>query len=286
MAILSGNDPKKFLDQIEEAISKLWLTTADFIQYLINSMGHIFIVLALSVIAFLLFIRSGDYTKKDFGNLLIFFIISACAALLYLFRIFGVVPGLGAIAGERFLAYVVVFAPLFVGYLGSKLFSKTKKTKLQSIYVVIILLSSVLSIYAFYPSPNTYEPSAQVTLCDVYSASWTFSKMDKDSNYLSSILTPIYRFSDLLYGELHRQYLPPIKYIGDHFGYGRGDYVGLVVESDTYLVINQIDRVVYNTVWAPVGRFNEGDFYKLCYDISALKLYSNGGGEVWLIGKL
>ena len=286
MAIVSGNDPNKFLYRVEEGISKLGLSTIDFIQFLVYRMGHIFVVLTLSFIALILFIRNKDYIKKGFDHLLIFFVISGYTMFLYLSRIFGVLPGLSAIAGERSLSYVTIFTPLFMGYLGVNVFSKTKKIKLKAfVYVSLLFISSIISIIAFFPAPHTYEPSPQVTVCDVQSASWVLSNMDRNSSHLASILARVDRFSDLLYGVSHRSFLPPTKYIGDHFGYERENYVGLVVEADTYIIINQIDQIVYTTVWAPVGRFNEKDFYRLYKDFSVLKVYSNRGGDVWWVSR-
>jgi len=283
LAITTGNDPSRYLDLVNMGISKLALSMTDFFWYIFKLMGHDLILFSISAFSFIYFINSKDYRKTGNFPLLALFAVSGFGFFLYLGRIFGLVPGLGAIGGERFISYVGLFVPIFVGYWDSRMLYK-KKLFRYTLCVFVIFLASIISIFAFFPSPNLYVPSPHVTYKDVSSFDWTFAKIDGNTSNLLSIISSPSRFSDLILGASRTQ-ISPYQQTQDHFGYRDSDLVGKSVSANTYLILNQIDKIVYSTVWRNVGRFYANDFMRLYNDYSISKLYTNGGDDVWFIQK-
>ena len=161
----------------------------------------------------------------------------------------------------------------------------SKKKSIRYILCIsAIFFASIISSFAFFPSPSLYVPSPHVTYKDVNTFDWTFAKIDGDPHSLLSILSLPTRFSDLILGA-SRTHVSQFQQIEDHFGYKDSDSIGGSIRANTYLILNQIDKIVYSTVWRNVGRFYAHDFEKLYNDYSISKLYTNGGGDVWFIQK-
>ena len=105
--------------------------------------------------------------------------------------------------------------------------------------------------------------------------------------YDTHILSPTYRFADAILnkGESDRRvdisHYPPN--IPDHFNYTSYEFLGNSYSKNKYAVITMFDKIIYDTVWDTVGRFNKDDFEKLEQDSTVDKLYSNGGCDAWYI---
>jgi hypothetical protein len=281
-AIISGAERGRFLDTVEVGVSKLGINIVDLVIYIFESMGHVFILLLLSLISFFYFVRSAEYRRPENFPLLAFFAISGLGFILYSGRIFGFLPGTGAIAGQRLISYVGVFVPLLIGYLGGRLLSNRDLAKFL-FFALMIFIASVSSIFAFFPSPNLYVPSPHMTNMDICSFSWTITRMEGAAE-LSSIMSNQKRFIEMIFGADMEKHISTSS-MRDHFGYVESNSPVDFVNANKYIVLNKIDKITYLTVWRNVGRFIESDFDKLSNDITKYKLYDNGDGDVWLSTK-
>jgi len=119
LIITTGNEPNRYLDKVDDSLSKLGLGMTDFLWFIFKSMGHDLILLLISAFSFFYFIRSNDYRKTGNLPLVALFAVSGFGFFLYAGRIFGLIQGLSAIGGERLISYVGIFVPIFVGYWGA-----------------------------------------------------------------------------------------------------------------------------------------------------------------------
>ena len=129
-------------------------------------------------------------------------------------------------------------------------------------------------------------PTPHVTTMDMHGMEWSLVSKDRETHYISTI-SPPYRFADAILGRDNRAQLPEfqaaVDIVPDHFNYPKGLYFGNNYISDRYLVLTQYSKIIYSTVFKPIGRFNEDDFIRLKSDQSVQYLYSNGECEVYYI---
>ncbi|MDI9633245.1 MAG: hypothetical protein QFX32_04220 [Methanolinea sp.] len=272
---LSGGDIPTFFDRVNIGISKLNLDIFDFILFLIREVGQTFIYIILSLISFCILIKSKDYFKS-YKFLFILFIISGFTIFLYFSTVFNLLPGLSTIAGQRLIAYMSIFMPIFVGYgflnISNNIFDKFIKIG----FIILILSSSILSILSFHPSPHVLTPGAHVTKKEIDTAEWIFIKKDNNVS-IFSILYPIKRLSHIIFGyETGKKLNPDFHQIPDHFNLSELKTDLYFSQSKGYLLISSIDYQTYTTVWAPVNRFKKEDFAKLYLNPLINKIYFNG----------
>jgi hypothetical protein len=84
----------------------------------------------------------------------------------------------------------------------------------------------------------------------------------------------------IMEGMLNRTYLFYLNLIyfnqvPDHFGYETNTTLSIFKEEKLYLYYTEMDYIVYNTVYSPVGRYLYNDFEKLHNDININKCYTN-----------
>jgi hypothetical protein len=147
----------------------------------------------------------------------------------------------------------------------------------------------ILSVFGLFPSPYIHRPTPQITTMDMHGMEWSFDKKDRDIQYVHTMSVP-YRFADAILGKDERAQRSDIQryapFVPDHFNYPEKIYFGENYSSDKYLVLTKLDKIVYITVYKPVGRFNEADFIRLEDDPSVQSLYSNGECNVHYIDGL
>jgi len=100
------------------------------------------------------------------------------------------------------------------------------------------------------------------------------------------IMSPINRYADGILGRSEAASRIDIKssrviQLEDHFGYQEYYTLGEQYSEDLLLNITKKDRIIYDTVWEEVDRFDEGDFIKLDVDYTANKVYENGEYSVY-----
>jgi len=121
---------------------------------------------------------------------------------------------------------------------------------------------------------------------DMYGMEWSLKNKDFNDPYIE-ITCPPYRFADAIFGMNYRMQRSDIEIITEkvpnHFNYPNKLYFGENYPSDRYFVLTMFDKIIYLTVYLPVGRFNENDFIRLKNDPSVEYLYNNGECDVYYI---
>jgi len=287
-SILTGTNPN-VLEGMQNTLNKINVSGFDFIQLFVKLEGANLIFLGLFVIS--LFILSKQrYDLQKNKNLLLLSGITIFTGFIYASYLFGIVPGIHAIAAQRIKSYITLFTPISVGFVFFYFFQKgliVKKVNLFPILcILIIFTASTLSIYSLYPSPNVIQPNPSVTQADMQATEW-FVFHTPRVVLTTHIMSPIYRFVDGVVGPTERAYMlgPTYKHstVPDHFNYTKMNKLGESYSEDRYMLITRLDSVIYDTVWSAVGRFNRQDFEQLLEDTSVEKLYSNGETNIFFI---
>ncbi|MBM4444736.1 MAG: hypothetical protein FJ020_05445 [Chloroflexi bacterium] len=143
----------------------------------------------------------------------------------------------------------------------------------------LMLLVLTLTFLGHYQSPWIMRPNDQTTETSMTGMAWFLDEKVPaiETVYIAS--TPK-RFAEATIGATATHFRTDVTYdtqFPDHFGYQRYSTVGEEIPGGMYATIHEYDRVVYQTVWRSVGRFNDTDFQRLEDDPSTSRIYSNGG---------
>jgi hypothetical protein len=114
---------------------------------------------------------------------------------------------------------------------------------------------------------------------DMAGMAWFLQEKVPDTETIYIASTPK-RFTQAILGMTPTYQREDVKYdtqFVDHFGYEGYSTVGERLAAEMYATIHQFDKVVYQTVWQTVGRFNDADFERLEDDPTTARIYSNGG---------
>jgi len=179
----------------------------------------------------------------------------------------------------------MVLSPIIVGFLLNSFFNKNKY---KSILILSLVFSSIfITIFTLYPSPFIVRPNDQVTKMDIKGMHTLINKKDADL-HTAHILTPEFRFADLLYGKTFRIQREDIiafpKALPDHFGFNNKPI--FPINEDKYLVISKYDIDAYTKVWTNIDRFDKKDFEKINFCFIFKKLYDNGEFLIYKITKV
>ena len=267
-------------------VSKMNFDLFDLVFLAVKEEGPTIVFLILFIFgSYLIF--NAYCNEQEFRRIIIFIGVTFFFGFLYASYLFGILPGLGSVAGGRILAYVKVMIPIFAGIVYMHILSKRKAIGIL-LCIGVIMIPVVLSIFGVFPSPYVHRPTPQITVMDIHGMGWSFDKKDRDIHYVE-IMSPPYRFADAVLGKGERTQGSDIQRyaekVPDHFNYLENSYFGESYLSDRYLVLTKFDRILYSTVYKPVGRFDELDFTRLKNDPSVQYLYSNGECEVHYINQ-
>lgn len=284
-AILLSGSGRDYFGSIGASAGKLQLNILDFISLVIKMEGAKIVILLLFFLAVYIFCHNpGLVHKHRIGVFITFIIATFFFGFGYFLFIFGI-PGLDAVAGERFLRYAVVFAAL-LGGISYLHISSYKNIFGIVICFLLVIFVFYISIFGLVQSPNIQRPTPQVTLMEMEGMEWSFMHKDTTIEYIG-IMSPPFRYADAILGVDERKRRGDIKrYIDavpNHFNYEDSTYFGSNMDSDRYLVLTEYDEIIYQTVWKTVGRFNYNDFVRLKKDESVSLLYSNGECDVYFI---
>lgn len=264
--------------QMGGTLDKMDLSTLEFLELIVKLMGDTIIFLILSAIAFIFLLKQQENKNLNFRTL---FIIIFSIGFLYISYLLKIIPGLENIGSERFLSYLVIFTPIPAAFTLQKILCK--KRKFGSLFCIsIILIASTISVFSIYPSPYVLSPNRQVSQMDINGMDW-FLTYNNQKVSTAHILTPVFRFADEIQGIQNNSYSRYGMSLPDHFNYSLNQHFGQSYNMDKYAIITMTDKVVYDSVWKVVGRFNKNDFYKLETDSTVDKLYVNGETDVWYI---
>jgi len=275
------------------SLSKLNINGFDLLSLLIKMLGQDIIFLVLAIVGLLILFK---YPKERARNKYLMLLMSSTfvIGLLYVGYIFNLL-GLRYLAGDRLILGLMLFTPIAVGFvfgfaLNSNSVKSNKSYLIVTLYIALIMIASIASIFNVYLSPYVSYPNVQVTHQDMQGMSWLINCKNKDIDF-AGILSPPCRYADALIGHTETGNRTDLTITGwdksfiipDHFNYTAHETLKDSYQTDRYVAITKFDRTVYNTVWRSVGRFKTEDFEKLNEDKSVNKLYSNGGLDVWYI---
>jgi len=161
-----------------------------------------------------------------------------------------------------------------------------------SFVFLVIVVSFAGSLLELYPSRYILTANDQVTRTDLQGMGWFFE--NENASYQLSVLnmTP-YRWANYFLGpqdsskqtNLTPITLEPQEDIGMpyHFGYSEKAELGEWYSQQSYLLINQEDRLFFQDVLPEMqqSRFTPQDFDKLNQDPSLNLVYSNGGLDIY-----
>lgn len=279
ISLITGQSPN-VITQMIETLDKIDVLGIELLKLIIKTMGDDIIFLSFSIITVIILIKNYKTNKKleSYENLIILLGITFVIGFIYILYLFNIIPGLEWFAAERLLKYLALFTPIFVGYTFQQFFIR-KKIFIVLLCILIIMAASTISILSLYPSPYDHKPNAGVTRMDMHGYEWLLTY--KNENIGFTQIMSFRRFADAILGmeEGIRRY----PQIPDHFNYPNYSTLGESYKEDRYAVITQMDKIIYDTVWKTVGRFNKEDFEKLGNDKNVDKIYTNRESDVWYI---
>jgi hypothetical protein len=290
-SIIAGSSPN-VISSMSSTVGKLSLTKLEFLRLLFRLMGQHFIFLIFFFLSFVLLLKYPNYRKNN-KNLIILLSITLFIGLMYVFYLFNILPGLQAMGSDRLQAYLVIFTPIFAGFVLSYIITRKmiihKFNLAPMVCVIIILIASVVSILNLYPSPYVMQPNPSITQMDMNGAEWLLNFKNSATNSVY-IMSPVYRFLAGSLGHVEAGKLFGSSYkeanITDHFNYTISKNLGNSYTQNEYFMMTMFDKIVYETVWNVVGRFHHNDFKELEGDTSVDRLYSNGDTSVYYIHSL
>jgi hypothetical protein len=255
----------------------------EFIELILKLKGEEIIFILFGIIAIYFSLKAiyshNLQAPQKQKKLIILEIIFSISGLLYIFYLTNIAPSLYYIGGERIQRFMLLFTPILFSFSAWEISKKILSRKIfASFLILIIMTSSIISIFALYKSPYTLKPNPSITQQDMDGMEW-YIDYKNQSTHSMHIMSPPDRFGDAILGAKSANLRNDLKYssnIPDHFNYTNNNIFGRSIPNNSYIILTKMDRIIYSTVWDVVGRFNYGDFDKLESDYSSLKLYDNG----------
>lgn len=262
--------------------------------------GQIVIIL-LTVLSLITLWRTGIFKQKIRGLVLLFspMPILVIAIVFLYFTSAGFGP-------TRLLIFVILLCALFVGYIlyelvktGKLYDNRYKKSGIKlsafSVLGMSVLLSSlfVIGFIQLYPSRYTLQPNLQITRTEFTGMNWYIENKEINTEG-TSFTVDAYRWASLFLTQEeyiyqgYRYYgaqLPINLRIPWHFGYDKKQNIGQFYNNDIYMILSSRDRLIYQDIWPEMAaiRLQNKDFSQVEEDPSVLRLYSNGGLDIYYV---
>lgn len=277
--ITTGFGPDVIGD-MQNQLGKVSTGLIDSLIIFLKLYGVSFGVIALALIGIILLTKQiirGEI-QRETSVLVFLFGVFISVGLLYFLYLLGA-PGLEAIGATRLLSYTTTFTPVLSGYALFELLRRVK-TKLLAYtgLICLIMTLSFLGIRSLYYSPYIIQPNLQITQMNMKGMGWLFSEKSTSISFVSVTSLPN-RYADGILGTVESSRRNDITsnliHFPDHFAYNIYDTIGEQYSDNKYLAITKLDRILFNTVWRSVDRFNDDDFIKLDGDTTVDKIYSN-----------
>ena len=270
--------------EMAETAGKMDFKLMDILLLLIKDYGHELIFLATFLVGAVIFVRN----RRRFAHAEILFLLGVVPitfGLFYMAYLSGMVPGLDSINATRVQSYIFLVVPIFTGIFFSFALSK-KWPGVAHLCFLLLLLPALLTVLSVIPSPYLHRPTPDITEMDLEGMDWSFQYKDVDLPYVY-IMSPPYRFADIIMGRSEREQRPDIDRtaikIPDHFNYSENSYFGDEYTNNSYAVITEFDRVLYDTAYERVGRFHSEDFDHLQADPTVDRLYCSNECTVYIV---
>jgi hypothetical protein len=215
--------------------------------------------------------------------------------LLYPFLLWGVIActlmgllffvNLSAFSPLRLIYYVILVLFLLVGYVSYEWIDSTRvmtssvarRAFIPALIGALICVAIFSGILAVYPSPYLLRSNDQVTKANLEGWEWLIPHTS--SNVVYTLTMPGNYASLYTVASFYQNTLPY------HFGYSNYTYVGETLPLNSYVLLDQKDKVFYSELYtkAAPDRFLPEDFTRLGSDISVSKIYSSNGFECWYV---
>ncbi len=278
---LSNFSGSKQVQKAQTDLGKLDLHPIDMVVLAVKLYGELLILATIATLGIILLVRqlrSGDRDHSKY-RLLFVGILLLLACLFYAAFYVGV-PGMEALAADRILVYIEVASIPLVAFTLWELSKRVKFRPLAwSAVFGIILMTAFINVSTHYASPFVIRSGQEVTQADMTAMAWYFEEKDPNG-YAYYITTDPARFAQVLLTTTATRNREDIRYyttvFRDHFGSDNFTTVGEQFGSDIYGNINKLDKLVYQTVWRKVDRFDDADFERLEQDPTVYRIYSNG----------
>jgi hypothetical protein len=286
LANFSGS---KEISKTGESLGKAGVHGLDILILMVKMYGEILIFVIVAFVGIILLVRqlrAGDRDSSKY-RLLLLGVLALSACLVYAAFFVGI-PGAKAIAADRFLVYIEVASIPLVAFALWDISRRTEFSRLAKALIFgLVVLALLLNLIGHYGSPYRVRPNEQATQRDMAGMTWYLD--EKDPLVLAFyVQTPPERFSQGILGneatDLRRD-MPYFSQVETHFGYDNFTTLREQHDGDRYVNINRYDRVVYQTVWQSLGRFNDADFEKLEQDPTVDRIYSNGEMDVLFVSR-
>ena len=253
------------------------------------------VYLSLALLAFFM-LRRRRFANPELGNLFSWYgPLAICAIVLVTLYM----TNLAAWPG-RLVYHMAIISALFVGFVFYEILERVRSSSgkmriLSTLFVflipLVLILGCVNRVLMQYPSSYNFACyDHQLSRTEVAGMDWFLHNQDTTtgtvqihllySRYADFLLTPEERMQrEKLPGWFTFQ-RPPF-----HFGYPEYSTVGAVCEEDNYMVLGELDEVMYEEILPRMAeyRFSRSDFDRLEDDPSLDRLYANGEFTVWFI---
>jgi hypothetical protein len=262
-------------------------------------------ILYLIIATATFFVLYKKFAERERSNLLsLFGPMATTGAIILLFFGFSFF-----FSPLRMITYLLLFCLIISGYGlfklidSSYLFLRLRMVNLVFSLLVIIVLSAafISGAVILYPSRFTLAPNDQVTRTVVNGARWFFDEKNLEMpntgllvqlNRLADYLLTPNQESAFISGEIKADLNTGLEQLRDnqgpmpwHFNYNVYTSLGDWYPQNSYLVITQQDRLLYEDVYPEMQtiRFTKEDFNRIEQDASVDKLYTNGGMDIYNI---
>ena len=244
------------------------------------------------------------FNKENVSKLNYQGLISLYGPLLIFLLVIGLLYTLNIIFGPlRLLVYIVTICTVLTGFTLYHVLERTQRYRpnnythklFPALVVLLLVVVFVSSAIKLYPSRYTLTPNMQVTDSEIDGMDWFLHGKNAHVPIAGLGFSAPERFADLLltpdernrrrdlHRSISRKAQPPI-----HFGYDENTNLGESYTEDTFLMLSEKDRLVYQQIFPEIAeiRFLPSDFHNLEQDFSVDALYSNGGFKVYFIHEL
>jgi hypothetical protein len=277
------------LQEAGGSLAKANVQGLGIIILMLKMYGEILIFLILATLAAILLVKQIRLGIRDSGKYrLLLSGVWISLALLFFAADFVGVSAFRVLAADRMLVYIETACIPFVAFALWEIARRTRFSRLAKVGTFgLVILALVVNFYGHYNSPYLIRPNEQVTHRNMAGMTWYLD--EKDPRVLAFyVMTPPERFSQGIVGlqatEL-RLDMPFFSQLETHFGYDNFTTIREQYGGDRYVNINKFDRVVYQTVWQHLGRFNDADFERLEQDPTVDRIYSNGEMDVLFVSQ-
>lgn len=281
-----------------ESFDKLGLSTLGILELFIRMYGHYFIYLVLSLIAIESIVRKCFISFSDDNHSI--FLYSILFMPMTAIWLTDYIRPLTTLSSGRIIWFMTALFPTLVGLglyrigrmeiervgkdtRGGFISDKGKTIGALSV-ILILIICSVIGIFAIYPSPLILQTNWASSYAMIDGQEWLLENGDPNVNVLTIGSPAPQRYADALWGNTARKYPGADKneQFQDHFNYHLGyTTFGQSIEGGRYIILREnYINLLYKQLYLKVGRFNDDDFFRFKLDPSVNKLCTNEDTQI------